>query len=152
VFGDRFSAPISLGFLPNSSLLFDVALSRRGGNVFFVQGIDMCRPGTFSANGFSPCIPCSVSYYQPSLQATTCVACPAGSYSLVTGATSSDVCLGIHRHFAWGANQLNFLAPGAFSLTSSSEISLLRYVPLHSVAIGDGFVHFVLGISLVITN
>lgn len=51
-----------------------------------------CRPGTFSATGAAPCVPCAPGFAQPNWGATQCLGCGPGTYQPASGATTCLAC------------------------------------------------------------
>ncbi|XP_078695719.1 CUB and sushi domain-containing protein 3-like, partial [Branchiostoma floridae x Branchiostoma belcheri] len=43
---------------------------------------EFCQPGTYSDNGFAPCLPCPRRYYQPSTGQQLCLLCPGMTTTL----------------------------------------------------------------------
>ena len=54
----------------------------------------ICSPGSYSANGLTPCIKCPATHYQPSKGQTYCLPCGGLRRTLDVGATSEVECKG----------------------------------------------------------
>jgi Tyrosine-protein kinase ephrin type A/B receptor-like len=52
----------------------------------------LCRPGSWSATGVTPCAPASIGYYVATRGATSQTPCPAGTSTRTTGSTSASAC------------------------------------------------------------
>ncbi|KAI8480747.1 hypothetical protein Bbelb_415400 [Branchiostoma belcheri] len=54
---------------------------------------EFCQAGSYSDNGFVPCLPCPRRYYQPSMGQQQCLTCPGMTTTLSEGALSLASCV-----------------------------------------------------------
>lgn len=102
-----------------------------------------CAPGTFSATGSAPCIPCIAGTYAPTSGLTTCTPCPAGRYC-PAGSSAPIPCPAGTYNGATGAPALSFCTPcpaGTYNPAGASTSSGAciacppgRYCPAQSSA------------------
>ena len=58
-----------------------------------VMNTEVCSPGTFSADGLTPCRPCPVGTYQSDHGRTLCLPCGPGVLTRDAGSTGFHDCL-----------------------------------------------------------